>query len=40
MVDNFVQGLLVTFAIDVIIFFVLFFVYIKVKDLRSKHLDP
>jgi hypothetical protein len=40
MVDASALGLLVTLGIDIAIFFALIFVYIKLKDFRSKPMDP
>ena len=38
--DSFATGLIVTAAIDVAIFVLLVSIYIKIKNYRSKRLDP
>ena len=38
--DSFATGLIITGALDVAIFVVLVSVYIKIKNYRSKRLDP
>ncbi len=40
MVDSIALGLIVTLGIDIAIFVILVFVYIKLKDMRSRHMDP